>query len=139
MAIPRQAFSFLRLCMEVGALGVAAVQGVFWALERFLVRCPAAPPCPACNCPPLSVALTCSGTASTATSLPPTGSEWPAAFWVGLFLGVCVAAGPRLFFVGQRWVRRAREEREEPAPADQPVGEKLVVAEPRGARRGLAA
>ena len=41
---------------------LAVVAALF---DRWISRCPACPPCPALSCPPLSVALTCTGAAGT--------------------------------------------------------------------------
>ena len=75
------------------------ISGTFSLLERVASRCPK---CPDCACPPLTVALTCAGPASTGAISTGSTSSVPVVWW-------CFAGLPCLVIVfGYLFWRRGR-------------------------------
>ena len=81
--------------LELG-LGVG-LQAVAYLLDRWALRCPACPASPPCACPPLSVALTCAGPASTGPITGETGPYGYGLLILGVVFGIALGAvGPSL-------------------------------------------
>lgn len=76
----------------------SAVSAVAFAFYRFAQRCPPCPACPSCSCAAVSVALTCSGAASTGAITTAEDASSNAGLWalLALIFAVGIAAGVAL-------------------------------------------